>query len=57
MEGYMSSKSMTGTFTVTIPEIWTFESYVEKAHVGFTLEITQTVGCLKGSFTGKWKDI
>jgi hypothetical protein len=35
------------------PEIWTFESYLEKAHVGFELEITRTAGCLKGSFTGK----
>ena len=53
MEGYFSWKSITGTFTVTIPEIWTFESYMEKGHIGFTLEIKRTVGCLKGSFTGK----
>ena len=35
------------------PEIWTFESHLEKAHVDFELVITRTAGCLKGSFTGK----
>lgn len=37
------------------PEIWTVEYYMEKGHIGFTLEIKRTVGCLKGSFTGKGK--